>query len=48
MDQYPFYKFVQSNAQIYEWMKELYPELYSRMKEKVKNGQLIPGKSMIN
>eukprot|EP01080_Neovahlkampfia_damariscottae_P006740 gene6740-10905_t len=42
MDQYPFYKFVQSNAQLYEWMKDLYPELYSRMKEKVKSGQLLP------
>lgn len=42
MDQYPEYKFVCSQAQQYQWMKDLYPELYVRIKEKVANGQFIP------
>jgi len=42
MDQYPDYKFVISQAQQWEWMKNEHPELYERMKEKVATGQLIP------
>lgn len=42
MDRFPNYKFVQSQAQLYEWTKQLYPELYERLKEKVAKGQFIP------
>lgn len=39
MDRYPGFVFAQSQAILYEMIKELYPELYERIKEKVKNGQ---------
>jgi alpha-mannosidase len=42
MDTYPEYQFACSQAQQYEWMKELHPDLYERIKEKVKSGQFIP------
>jgi alpha-mannosidase len=42
MNKYKDYKFSQSQAQLYEWTKELYPALYEKMKQKVKEGQLIP------
>ena len=39
MDEYPDFIFAQSQAILYDMTKKLYPELYERMKEKVKNGQ---------
>ncbi|MBN2047422.1 MAG: alpha-mannosidase, partial [Anaerolineaceae bacterium] len=42
MDEYPEYKFAVSQAVQYEWMKDRYPELYARMKEKAQAGQFIP------
>lgn len=39
MDRYPDYKFGASQPQLYEWMKELYPALYAKIKEKVKEGR---------
>lgn len=39
MDQYPEFKFTQSQAIVYHWMKNNNPDLYERIKEKVKNGQ---------
>ena len=39
MDAYPEYTFTQSQAIAYDMVKQLYPELYERIKEKVKNGQ---------
>ncbi|KYQ88724.1 alpha-mannosidase [Tieghemostelium lacteum] len=42
MDYYPEYKFTQSQAQLYQWTKELYPELYQKIKEKVVKGQWFP------
>lgn len=39
MDQYPGFIFAQSQAILYDMTKKLYPELYERIKEKVKNGQ---------
>ena len=39
MDTYPDYTFTQSQAIIYDMVKENYPEVYARIKEKVKNGQ---------
>ena len=42
MDEYPDYKFACSQAQQYEWMKEMQPELYAQIKQKVKEGRFIP------
>lgn len=42
MDKYPDFKFACSQAVQYEWVKELYPSLYERIKDKVKTGQFIP------
>jgi alpha-mannosidase len=46
MDEYPDYRFACSQAQQYAWMKDQYPDLYQRMKEKVARGQLEPVGSM--
>lgn len=42
MDRYPEYKFTASTAQQFAWLEELYPELFERVKEKVKEGRFIP------
>lgn len=42
MDEYPEYRFACSQAQQYEWVKEMSPDLYERIKEKVKAGQFAP------
>ncbi|NLP48099.1 MAG: alpha-mannosidase [Clostridiales bacterium] len=39
MDRYPDFIFAQSQAILYDMTKKLYPELYERIKEKVKGGQ---------
>ncbi len=39
MEQYPDYKFGATQPQLYQWMKTHYPDLYSRIKEKVAEGQ---------
>ncbi len=39
MDFYPEYKFICSQAQQYQWIKELAPKLYERIRQKVKAGQ---------
>lgn len=39
MDQYPEFTFTQSQAIVYDWMKKNNPDIYERIKEKVKNGQ---------
>ena len=39
MDMYPDFRFTQSQAAVYWFIKEYYPELWPRIKEKVKNGQ---------
>ncbi len=39
MDHYPEFKFTQSQAIVYHWIKNNNPELYERIKEKVQNGQ---------
>ena len=46
MDVYPEYKFLQSQPETYKMCKELYPELYERVKEKVRAGQWIADGSM--
>ncbi|XP_071941386.1 alpha-mannosidase 2C1-like [Antedon mediterranea] len=42
MDSYPDYKFVCSQAQQYEWVKDSYPELYQRISKFVDDGRFIP------
>ncbi|KAJ3111540.1 Alpha-mannosidase 2C1 [Phlyctochytrium bullatum] len=42
MDEYPDFKFVASQAQQFEWVEQLYPGLFERIKEKVKTGQFVP------
>ncbi len=39
MDIYPQFTFTQSQAILYDMVKRLYPEVYERIREKVKNGQ---------
>ena len=39
MDAYPDFHFTQSQAIVYWFMKERYPEIFERVKEKVKSGQ---------
>ncbi|MBE5800139.1 MAG: alpha-mannosidase [Clostridiales bacterium] len=46
MDMYPDYKFIQSQPETYQICKELYPELYERIKEKIRAGQWIADGSM--
>ena len=41
MDEYPEYRFLACEPYILETIKQLYPELYSRILEKVKNGQIF-------
>lgn len=42
MEEYPNYKFMSSQPQLYYFLKERYPELYARLKERVKEGQWEP------
>lgn len=39
MDEYPEYKFMSSQPQLYAFLKERYPEVYEKVKEKVKEGR---------
>ena len=39
MEEFPEYKFMSSQAQLYEFVKNDYPELFERIKEAVKRGQ---------
>ena len=41
MEQYPQYKFLQSEPHLYWMVKTLYPELYQRIKKAVKAGKVI-------
>lgn len=40
MDKYPDYIFGASQPQLFQWMKEDYPKLYKRLKEKVLEGRI--------
>ncbi len=46
MELYPDYKFIQSQPQSYLICKELYPELYEKVKQKIREGQWIADGSM--
>ncbi len=42
MRRYPDFKFVQSQPHLYEFTRDRYPELYGKIKARVKSGQWIP------
>lgn len=42
MDRYPNFKFLASQIQQYQWLVEDYPDLFQRLKTKVKEGQFMP------
>ncbi|WP_426976194.1 alpha-mannosidase [Pseudarthrobacter sp. O4] len=42
MDENPEFVFCCSSAQQLAWIKEYYPELFGRIREKVKSGQFVP------
>jgi alpha-mannosidase len=46
MELYPDYVFGASQAQLFQWMKELYPGLYARMKKRARDGRLEPQGAM--
>jgi alpha-mannosidase len=46
MDRYPDYRFAVSAAQHLAWMRDFYPELWERMKERITEGRLEPTGSM--
>jgi len=39
MDEYPEYTYVQTMPQLYKFIKEDYPEIYAKIKEKIKEGK---------
>ncbi|GMK54493.1 hypothetical protein CspeluHIS016_0110790 [Cutaneotrichosporon spelunceum] len=42
MDRYPEHRFATTQAQQYKWVEQLYPSLFKRIKEKVKEGLFQP------
>jgi alpha-mannosidase len=46
MDRYPDYVFGASQPQYFQWMKDIYPELYAKIKAKVKEGRIEPQGAM--
>lgn len=42
MEEYPNYKFMSSQPQLYAFLKERYPELFQQVKERVKEGRWEP------
>ena len=42
MEEYPNYRFMSSQPQLYEFLKERYPELFEQIKERVKEGRWEP------
>ncbi len=39
MDRYPDFRFCASQAQLYQWMKDQYPSLYDRVKQRIADGR---------
>lgn len=46
MDEYPEYTFLQSQPQLYKYLKEDFPEIYKKIKEKVREGKWEVGGGM--
>jgi alpha-mannosidase len=39
MEQYPSYKFIQTQPQLYDYVKEDFPKIYEKIKQKIKEGR---------
>lgn len=46
MEQYEEYQFMQSQAQLYAFMKEDFPDIYEKMKQRIKEGRWEPAGAM--
>ncbi|MEX0654745.1 MAG: glycoside hydrolase family 38 C-terminal domain-containing protein [Phycisphaeraceae bacterium] len=46
MERHPEYRFVQSQAQAYEWVRENYPDLFEQIRQRIKTGQWEAGGAM--
>lgn len=46
MDEYPKYRFLSSQPQLYEFVKERYPELYAEIKERIREKRWEPEGAM--
>ena len=46
MDEYPEYRFLSSQPQLYEFVKERYPELYAEIKERIREKRWEPEGAM--
>lgn len=46
MDEYPEYRYTQSQPYLFQLAKTLYPELYARIKQAVQEGRIIPEGAM--
>lgn len=46
MDAYPEYTFLQTQPQLYSYLKKDYPDIYAKIKEKIKSGQWEIGGGM--
>lgn len=46
MEKYPHYTFLQSQPQLYEYVKEDYPEIYAHIQKRVKEGRWEPSGAM--
>jgi alpha-mannosidase len=42
IDEYPGYRFLQSEPHLYQLAKDLYPEMYQRIRKAVKQGRVVP------
>ena len=42
MDHYPDFVFVASSAQQYQWIRDSYPELFERIRARVREGRFLP------
>lgn len=42
MEEYPSYKFMSSQPQLYEFVKERHPDLYQKIKDRIKEGRWEP------
>ena len=46
MDQYPEYQFLQTQPQLYEYIKNDYPEIYEQIKQRIAEGRWEAGGAM--
>lgn len=46
MERYPYYRFLQTQAQLYDFIRENYPDIYENIKTRVKEGKWEPSGSM--